>query len=327
VLGQLKIHFLNVGHGDCTIIEFPNRLTVVDINNCKQLAAPTRAELRKKYSSSWESILGGPNYVDSRLAKDQEHLVDPIDYLKSRFGIRSIHRYVQTHPDMDHMGGLYRLGMEGFSIVNFWDTDNSLSKDMELNKWAQVNHDEKDWNRYQDFRAGKFSDCTVLKLQQGASSQFYKDDGISIWAPLENTRSKDPNADPNYFSYVLQIQLGACSIVLGGDLPSDMWDKLLERNGNTLPKVNLLKASHHGRKSGYSLNAVKAMAPDLTVCSVGELHSKHDASASYERFSEHGCWSTTEHGTIVATCWSDGDVWLDDDRGEPLVRTRYAMPK
>ena len=72
--------------------------------------------------------------------------------------------------------------------------------------------------------------------------------------------------------------------------------------------------------------ASPAMAPLLPGCSVGELHSKHVTSASYDRFSEHGCWSATEHGTIVSTCWSDGDVWFNDERGEPLVRTRYAMP-
>jgi len=322
----LKIHFLNVGHGDCTIIDFPNRLTIVDINNCKTLAAPTRAELRNRYGASWESILGGPGYADARVDKDQSRLVDPVDYLKTHFPGRSIFRYVQSHPDMDHMGGLYRLGQESFIIQNFWDTDNSISKEMELSKWAQVNHDEKDWDRYQDFHTEKFSDCKLLKLTQGAQAQFYMDDGISIWAPFENEKAGDPDADPNYFSYVLQIQYGDCSIVIGGDLASDMWDKLLERNNRTLPKVHLLKASHHGRKSGYSREAVKAMNPDLTVCSVGELRSKDDASASYERFSVHGCFSTIDHGTVVAKCWSDGDVWLENSEGHAIARTRYPMP-
>lgn len=325
-LTNLKIHFLNVGHGDCTIIEFQDRLTVVDIMNCKKLAAPTRDELMKKYArnatwatSSFAATIG----AEAHLRDEEAKLVDPIDYLKEHFpGQKSIFRYIQTHPDMDHMGGLHRLGVEGYNIVNFWDTDNSITKDMETNKWAQVNHDERDWDRYQDFHKGRFNDCTLLKLRQNASASFYKEDGISIWAPFENIKSKDEDADPNYFSYVIQIQHGESSIVLGGDLPSDLWDKLVAANGNTLPKVNLLKASHHGRKSGYSLNAVKAMAPDLTVCSVGELVGKHDASASYERFSEYGCYSTVDHGTIVATCWSDGDIFLAGPDGQTFAKNR-----
>ena len=325
----LKIHFLNVGHGDCTIIDLPGRLTVVDINNCKKLAQPTRDELRRKYGqgATWaSSSLAASIALEAKINDYQSHLVDPIDYLKANFPGRSIFRYVQTHPDMDHMGGLYRLGQEGIQIENFWDTNNSVSKDMELNKWAQVNHDERDWDRYEEFRSGRFSDCKLLKLQQGSSGKFYTDDGISIWAPFENTKSADPDADPNYFSYVLQIQHGECSIVLGGDLSTELWDKLVEQQDDALPKVHLLKASHHGRKSGYSLNAVKAMAPDVTICSVGELHHKHDASASYERFSTNGCYSTIDHGTIVASCWLDGDVWLADSRGAAIAKTRYRMP-
>lgn len=35
---MMKIHFLNVGHGDCTIVEFPSgRLMMIDINNSKSL--------------------------------------------------------------------------------------------------------------------------------------------------------------------------------------------------------------------------------------------------------------------------------------------------
>jgi hypothetical protein len=34
----LEIHFLSVGHGDCTIIQFPSgRVMMIDINNSKTL--------------------------------------------------------------------------------------------------------------------------------------------------------------------------------------------------------------------------------------------------------------------------------------------------
>jgi hypothetical protein len=56
----------------------------------------------------------------------------------------------------------------------------------------------------------------------------------------------------------------------------------------------------------------KAMNPDVTILSVGELKSKDDASGSYERFSNKGCHSTLDHGDIRATCWEDSEVWLYD---------------
>lgn len=53
----LGIHFLDVGHGDCTLIEFPGRLTMVDVNNCKTLDRESEAEIRKRYKSAPNPLL------------------------------------------------------------------------------------------------------------------------------------------------------------------------------------------------------------------------------------------------------------------------------
>src|SRR3989442_8082381 len=91
-----------------------------------------------------------------------------------------------------------------------------------------------------------------------------------------------------------------------------MWKELYRRFNGKMPKIHLLKASHHGRKSGYHIESVKSMSPDLTVVSVGECKGKDDASASYERFSNKGCFSTVDHGNMIARCWENGVVRLYD---------------
>ena len=49
-------------------------------------------------------------------------LVDPYDYYQANFAGKEIFRYLQTHPDMDHMSGLYRFfWQERVPPVNFWD--------------------------------------------------------------------------------------------------------------------------------------------------------------------------------------------------------------
>jgi hypothetical protein len=345
---SLNIHFLNVGHGDCTIIDFPDRLTVVDINTCRKLAAETEKELRERYRQRYQqaqlykslgSILGGKQpqstipgtgygsggnlynifmraaeekrELDRQVGEDVERLTDPIDYLKRNFSGRPIFRYIQTHPDMDHMAGLFRLVyMEKIPIWNFWDTAHSIEKDETAKKWQNVNFDINDWHTYQQLRRST-TNPTVLRPTYGVKNQYYTEDGISIWAPFDTEGQDDPDADPNSFSYVLHIQFGQCSIVLGGDLPAEKWAKL-----KNFPKVNLLKPSHHGRKSGYDRETVKAMAPDVSVVSVGELKAKDDASASYERFSTRGCYSTVDHGDIIATCWENGYVSLNTTEGK-----------
>lgn len=354
----LDIHFLNVGHGDCTFVEFPDRLTMIDINNCKKLGKESEAELRRKFAPkpptpSWltaaavaglgtppvrlsqiGSPLGVPGIFepqarsvsilaqalarvreeeDKKFKETTDRLTDPIDYYKANFGGRSIFRYIQSHPDMDHMGGLYRLCFqEKIEIVNFWDTKHCIEKDEDAMRTGEVNHEIRDWYTYLMLRK-RAEKLRVLHLTNGARADFYAADGISIWAPFDHSQEQNAECNPNDLSYLLHIRFGQCRIVLGGDAPKETWEAL--HNGNkargwAFPKVNLLKASHHGRNSGYYMPAVRQMSPDLTIMSVGDLKAKDDATASYEQYSR--CFSTLQEGNILARCFVDGDVWLYD---------------
>ena len=122
---MMKFHFLNVGHGDCTFIELPSgRLMMVDINNSKTLSDKDIAGLAASHNMSiWElrnSIRGFTNKSWEEFYKDK--LVDPHDYYVDNFNGKSIFRYIQTHPDLDHMSGLHRFFFqEKVKLWNFWD--------------------------------------------------------------------------------------------------------------------------------------------------------------------------------------------------------------
>jgi competence protein ComEC len=46
---MLRVHFLNVGHGDCTIVSHPSgRLTMIDINNSQNYDDESFQELLKE---------------------------------------------------------------------------------------------------------------------------------------------------------------------------------------------------------------------------------------------------------------------------------------
>jgi len=360
----LDIHFLNVGHGDCTFVEFPEHLTMIDINNCKAFGKESEAELRRKYTSrpstpSWlsaaaaaglgsrparpfglmgtglaQNALSAPaqsastlaevvsRFVeeDRKLQEAKERLTDPIAYYRANFSERPIFRYIQSHPDMDHMAGLYRLYVhEKIQIVNFWDTKHCVEKDEDAMRTGEVNQEIKDWYTYLHLRKCA-EEPKVLHLTNGAHNDFYAADGISVWAPFDHAQETNADCNPNDLSYLLHIQFGQCSIVLGGDVTEQNWETLYKGNksrGLSFPKVNLLKASHHGRKSGYHMKAVREMNPDLTIMSVGELKAKDDATASYEQYSR--CYSTLDHGNIVARCYIDGDVWLYDQTWKKIA--------
>jgi len=335
----LMIHFLNVGHGDCTIVEFPGHLTMVDINNSRSLDDETRQELERKIArrrglgarlEQWRSLgLGTPPEIAAELNKLEEGLTDPVDFFINQYGREgSIFRYIQSHPDMDHMSGLYRLHEEErIPILNFWDTHHNVEKS---GGWDKGKYDLRDWETYKELRTSPEAP-KALFYKRGEENEYYTSDGMRIWAPASNHPGNETSSEANDLSYVLRIRFGRCWIVLGGDASMEVWRELcegfkkLDSFGGEYPKIHLLKAPHHGRKSAYHWPSVKSMNPDITIVSVGELAAKDDASASYEKYSNVGCFSTLDHGNLTAQCWEDGDIWLYNQDGEQIVSTMQAL--
>ena len=106
------IHFLNVKNGDCSIIQHNSgHVSVIDVCNA------SRHSERVEDFSLHDSTTSG-NY------HQKGHPTNPIAYLKQVVKTDSIFRYIQTHPDMDHMDGIKDL-FNSFSVINFWDTENT----------------------------------------------------------------------------------------------------------------------------------------------------------------------------------------------------------
>src|SRR5689334_13757946 len=110
---MVRIHFLNVGHGDCTIIEHASgNLTMIDINNADQLDEDSRKELAEAYG------ITGTNYVAAKLAANllnqsfrktilasegyDVELTDPVDYYLAHWRGQPIFRFILSHADLDH---------------------------------------------------------------------------------------------------------------------------------------------------------------------------------------------------------------------------------
>lgn len=132
-MAMLKVHFLNVGKGNCVVIKFPSgRLTVVDIDN-------------------------------SRIDDDNDTLQDPIEFLDSHYPNESIFRFILTHPDMDHMSGLHELHTKR-KLVNFWDTEHE--KKVSLNQLSLGGYSKHDWLAYEKLRGGRRPDRSPIVAQQ-----------------------------------------------------------------------------------------------------------------------------------------------------------------
>jgi hypothetical protein len=293
----LVVHFLNVGRGDCTIIEFPNdnRVGIVDVFNLKIFDEDTKKELLAEYHESKEyeiaklfGLLHG-RMDEAFLAKKSEELTDPIAYYDTHIGPdKDIFRILITHPDMDHMTGLYRLHWQerGKSLLNFWHTgDENFNLDDTTDKeWENSPYDKRDWETYKILRNSRESP-TSLKNLRWATGDFWTVDGVEIWSPSAGLISlAKETQQANVLSMVLKISYKERTIVLGGDATADeSWPDILENVA--VSKIDVLKASHHGRRTGYHGPAVKQMSPWLTITSVTE--KAHDATRNYRMYSDY----------------------------------------
>jgi beta-lactamase superfamily II metal-dependent hydrolase len=83
--------------------------------------------------------------------------------------------------------------------------------------------------------------------------------------------------DTNNLSLAVFVRYGAFTILFAGDLETAGWKSLLRRPDfkNDLASVNLLVASHHGRKNGRCEDAFKVFSPDAVVFS--DDHRQYDS--------------------------------------------------
>lgn len=257
------IHYLNVRQGDCSVIEHNSgRVTVIDVCNAKPPNVITEA--------ARVSLAKGERGISGNF-QQKKYPVNPISYL-SDHDISSVFRYIQTHPDMDHMDGIEAL-FDKFSPINFWDTANS--KEMPSSCWHGSQYRESDWKFYKRLRdTDPEEDPKRLTLHSGIRGQYYNQgsdvsdggDGLHVLAPTKELVAAANEADEDYnrCSYVVLYRTRGNRIVFGGDSHDETWDHILTHHKADVTDIDLLIAPHHGRKSGRSYKFLDTLNPTLT---------------------------------------------------------------
>jgi hypothetical protein len=291
---------------------------MIDVNNSKSLPA-NDVEALAEAKGLTQSQFRESVYIDAGYRSWEDHyrslLVDPYEYYSSKFPGETVFRYVQTHPDLDHMSGLNRFFFqEEVRLLNFWDTANT--KQLEEQDFGST-YDYMDWLAYQTLRENsgpEGSTHKVLLQLQGVSGSYWDEDGAKVWGPTAELLSAcHARLTWNDSSLVLRLTYGGRHVILPGDAQEVEWDEICDSIGEANMRCDILKAAHHGRESGYSTRATNAMDPSFVICSVGKKPST-DASDEYAR---HGAsvLSTRYHGTIRVQIWGDGEVWIYDQAG------------
>lgn len=269
------VHFIDVGQGNMVLVQCADGTNVmVDCNVT---------------DDNKNSVLG---YVANQIGQ------------KGRFGV-----FVCTHRDADHMRGVRTLHNR-FPIGAIWDSG-----------FPGTSTDTDEYKAYMQLR----SELPSHVVGKGN----YKDWGRTHVQLLSGKDARLPN-NANDQGLVLRVEERSANLtsVLGstmltGDGSYAVWKDGIMKDFNTSQiSSDILMAAHHGSwdffgESGsnqYYEPHIKAMAPDMTVVSVGPNNYGHpdpDAIKLYEKYSSgsnkgNKVLRTDRRGTMKLTLKSEG---------------------
>jgi competence protein ComEC len=197
-----------------------------------------------------------------------EKSTNPISYLND-IGVEDIHRFVLTHPDMDHLDGFDELAEE-FQIINFWDSGVRRDKP----DFSVGHYTEADWDRYVKFRDGKEPGVRVItplaegrfKYANQSDDGTSGGDGLYILAPDKDLVAGANDTEIcNDASYVLLYRSQGGRILIPGDAHDETWEYVIEHFAADVADCSVLLAPHHGRRSGASFEFLDTVSPKLTL--------------------------------------------------------------
>ena len=199
---------------------------------------------------------------------------------------KGIKRFISTHPDEDHIHGIEVVDNLNLCL-NFYCVKNSAAKDVETDSFK----------RYKMLRD---HESRAFYISKGCSRRWMNESseergsaGIEIlWPDVDNAcfqqwlHEADNGGKPNNISPIIRYRLqDGATVIWMGDLETDFMEEIIDEV--ELPRVDILFAPHHGRKSGHvPAKWLKAMNPKVIV--VGEAPSEElDYYSGYDTITQN----------------------------------------
>jgi competence protein ComEC len=244
----LKVDFLDVGQGDSIFIETPQKHQIL--------------------------IDGGPTSVV--LQKLSERIP---------FWDKTIDLIILTHPESDHMQGL-------FSVLQRYNIDYVLWTGVEktapeYEKWISVLEQKQNINT--NFLASIFFGQTATKVSSASAGTKIKAGNaeIDVLYPLENLEGQKLKASANDTCVVAKLIYGKDSFLFTGDISSGTEKELANSYELASLKADVLKVAHHGSKYSTSDLFLENIKPEIAVISVGKNSYGHPTPEVLQRLEKY----------------------------------------
>lgn len=222
---------------------------------------------------------------DSLPENRPQEIIDEIKKIKKS---KTITRFISTHPDKDHYGGLDDLD-DALGIINFYCVKNKATKSdtsKSFERYCMLRDSDK------AFYIEKGSTRKWMNENgEGDSGIDYGSSGINILWPdpsdenfKEELKEASKGGECNNISPIITYSANNHTTATWmGDLENEFMEKIKDKV--SLPKTNILFAPHHGRStSKVPSEWIEALDPDIIV--MGNCESKHSDYSSYSKYNK-----------------------------------------
>ena len=280
---SLRVHFLDVGQGDCTFIELPNGENImIDTGPVSSIKNVVR----------YLKVLG----------VEEKH---SIDYL------------ILTHTDSDHIGNAKEV-ISKYNVKNIFIpkvySNYEVKNNLDYYDYNIV--DTYLWNQtvesiYKNIEINNinysFKDVVIESEEFNFSLIFY--------TPLDNNFS-----DSNDYSPVIILNSNDVKYMFVGDISSKTEKNFLDYYSELVSlnyfDVDVLKISHHGSKNSTTEDFLMAVKPEVAIISCGKSNSyNHPNNDTINRLANVNC-------KIYRTDITSSIVCVENDRSL-YVQTNY----
>jgi beta-lactamase superfamily II metal-dependent hydrolase len=202
----------------------------------------------------------------------KSEILEEVNAIKDTKGIT---RFISTHPDEDHIYGLKELD-EKIDILNFYCVKNEATKEISTVDFRHYctlrDHTDKAFYLYKGCTRRWMNQTNDERYGAGIHLQWPILDNHYFQTELENAKK---GQTANNISPIITYTLNnGATFAWMGDLETDFMENIIDEI--ELPKVHVLFAPHHGRKSGTVPEWwLDQMNPDIII--VGEGPEEHMA--------------------------------------------------
>lgn len=273
IVDGLKVHYLDVGQGDCTFIQFPDNTTMM---------------------------------IDASIASYSSHIIEYVQDL----GVSQIDYFVLTHSDNDHVGGAKAV-FDTFEIVNVYrpfqiavkkvGNETSAIEEEKLKDYYPGDVQTATNNSYLNFIRSAYSETYTKDGAEHSANVTVSYDGIVIsstiasvsftfefFAPLIRAGGFEidyaststhgyptkNNGNANDSSPVMLLEYSDKSFVFTGDasetVEKEVMNTLNETEKVRFKNIDVMQAGHHGSRYSNCEEFLALVSPNYFVVSAGK---------------------------------------------------------